>query len=48
MRAVILAGGFATRLRPLTDNLPKSLLPLGNGAVIDEQMKQNVYFIGMC
>lgn len=40
MKAIILAGGFATRLRPLTDELPKSLLPLGGGVVIDEQVKQ--------
>lgn len=29
MRAIILAGGFSTRLYPLTHNFPKGLLPLG-------------------
>lgn len=39
MKVIILAGGFATRLKPLTDNLPKSLLPLNNDlTVIDEQV----------
>lgn len=39
MQAVILSAGFAKRLRPLTDNLPKSLLPFGKKTVIDEQIK---------
>ncbi len=30
MRAVIMAGGFGTRLRPLTINLPKPMVPVGN------------------
>lgn len=30
MKAVILVAGFGSRLRPLTDNLPKALLPIGN------------------
>ena len=28
MRAVVLVGGFGTRLRPLTTNLPKQMLPI--------------------
>ena len=33
--AVLMAGGKGERLRPLTDNTPKPLLPLGNNAIID-------------
>ena len=30
MRAVVLVGGFGTRLRPLTDRIPKPMLPIGH------------------
>lgn len=30
MFAVVLVGGFGTRLRPLTNNVPKPMLPIGN------------------
>lgn len=33
--AVIMAGGRGERLRPLTDNLPKPMLPLGNKPIIE-------------
>ncbi|HVF20844.1 MAG TPA: sugar phosphate nucleotidyltransferase [Mycobacteriales bacterium] len=35
MRAVVLAAGLGTRLRPLTDVLPKALCPVGNRALVD-------------
>ena len=28
MRAVVLVGGFGTRLRPLTSAIPKQMLPI--------------------
>jgi glucose-1-phosphate thymidylyltransferase len=35
MQAVVLAGGYATRLWPVTKNRPKMLLPVGETTVID-------------
>lgn len=35
MHAVVLAGGYATRLWPVTKNRPKMLLPIGETTVID-------------
>lgn len=34
-KAVILAGGYGTRLKPLTSAMPKSMIPLVNKPVID-------------
>jgi len=36
MRAVVLAGGYATRMWPITRNRPKMFLPVGDGTIIDE------------
>jgi glucose-1-phosphate thymidylyltransferase len=35
MKAVVLAGGYATRMWPITRNRPKMFLPIGQGTVID-------------
>jgi glucose-1-phosphate thymidylyltransferase len=35
MKGLILAAGYATRLRPLTDNVPKMLLPLAGRPMLD-------------
>jgi MurNAc alpha-1-phosphate uridylyltransferase len=40
MQAVILAGGLGTRMRPVTETLPKSLLPVHGRAFIDYQLEQ--------
>jgi mannose-1-phosphate guanylyltransferase len=34
MRAVVLVGGFGTRLRPLTNSIPKPMLPVGHEPMI--------------
>ncbi|HSL75155.1 MAG TPA: NDP-sugar synthase [Ilumatobacteraceae bacterium] len=34
MRAVVLVGGFGTRLRPLTEDIPKPMLPIGHRPMI--------------
>ena len=39
MKAVILAGGRGKRLRPITDYVPKSLVPLNNIPIIEWQIR---------
>lgn len=43
LSAVIMAGGFGTRLRPLTEELPKPMLPVGGRPLMEliiEQLRQ--------
>jgi glucose-1-phosphate thymidylyltransferase len=35
VKALILAAGYATRLKPLTENFPKGLLPVGGRPMVD-------------
>jgi mannose-1-phosphate guanylyltransferase len=39
VRAVVLVGGAGTRLRPLTYDTPKPLLPIANRAFLDRQLE---------
>lgn len=42
MRAIVLAGGHATRLWPITRHRPKPLLPLGESSILDRLLDQVV------
>lgn len=47
MRAVILAGGRGTRLRPFTASFPKPLVPLGDRPVV-ELLIRSLVEAGVC
>jgi dTDP-glucose pyrophosphorylase len=38
--AIIMAGGFGTRLRPLTDQLPKPMLPVGDRPLLERTIER--------
>lgn len=40
MQAIILSAGFSTRLKPLTDALPKVMLPIGGKPLLEHQIEQ--------
>jgi NDP-sugar pyrophosphorylase family protein len=39
IQCVILAGGLATRMRPLTDGIPKAMLPVAGRPFVDHQLE---------
>lgn len=40
LQAVIMAGGFGARLRPLTEDLPKPMLPIGERPLMEHILEQ--------
>ena len=44
LHAVIMAGGRGERLRPLTDHVPKPMLPLGNKPIIEHNIDRLISF----
>jgi glucose-1-phosphate thymidylyltransferase len=40
VKAIVLAAGYATRLRPLTDHVPKQLLPVGGRPILDHVVEK--------
>jgi NDP-mannose synthase len=44
MKAVILAGGKATRLRPYTTNFPKPLMPIGERPILEMVIERLKHF----
>jgi NDP-sugar pyrophosphorylase family protein len=49
---VILAGGLATRLRPITESIPKALIPINGKPFIDHQLRlvarQGIHKVVLC
>ncbi len=46
MKAVILAGGLGTRLRPYTKSLPKPMLPLGGKPILEYEIEWVILEMG--
>ena len=39
MKAIILAAGLGSRLRPITDSVPKCMVPVNGIPIIDKQVE---------
>ena len=39
MRAMVMAAGLGTRLRPITDAIPKPVVPVGNVAIVEQLVR---------
>ena len=46
MKAVVIAAGIGSRILKETDNIPKTLLPYGNGTILSTILK-NIYQVGV-
>lgn len=44
MKAMIFAAGLGTRLRPITENIPKALVKIGNTPLLEFAVKKLVYY----
>lgn len=44
MKALILVGGYGTRMRPLTINVPKSAFPFANWPMVEHQIAVTLKF----
>ena len=44
IHAIVMAGGRGERLRPLTDNTPKPMLPLGNKPIIEHNIDRLISY----
>lgn len=42
MKALILVGGYGTRMRPLTINYPKSAFPFVNKPMVEHQIEVTI------
>jgi len=40
IKAIVMAGGYGTRLRPLTENMPKPMLPIGDRPLLERLIDQ--------
>ena len=44
MKAMILAAGLGSRLKPITDKLPKPLIDVGGISLIEQSINQLISF----